>query len=183
MRKPLSALPLLTLSALLLGLAGCGDMYYQTRYIPVSSEDAFSMHERVTWSGDKEVYELPANPPAIDTLHRERVDCKTPGQKFKGQAMLGIYQPAMHGETGEIVAVGGLDKGPHPGNPFPPQKDYPVGVQGDAIDRGAREPIGLIPVGGADRGPYPFRGSGTDTIGSDAMGAYRDDQTFWCPPQ
>ncbi len=194
MRKPLSALRLLVpprrgpllvvvLSAMLLAVTGCGDMYYQTRYIPVSADDSFSLHERMTWSGDKEVYELPANPPAIDTLHRQRVDCKTPGQKFKGQTMLGIQDPGLHPETADVVAVGALDKGPFPGAAYPPQKDYPVGVPGDPIERGAREPIGLIPVGDGERGPFPFRGSGTETIPAQPVGAYRDDQTFWCPPQ
>jgi hypothetical protein len=165
---------------LALTLAGCGDMAYQTRYIPVSAESVYSPAERATWSGDREVYELPANPPAIDELHRQRIDCATPGQRFKPPPMAGIEDSHRHKETADPSLVARLNDDPEPGSPWGPQKDYPVAAWYEAEQRGAREQIGLVPVGVGDTGPWPFRGSGTETIPASSMAVYRTDQIDWC---
>jgi hypothetical protein len=168
------------LPALAVALCGCGNMAYQTRYIPVSAESVYSPAEQMTWSGDKEVYELPANPPAIDEAHRARVDCRTPGQKFKPVAVAGIEDRQKNKELADPSLIARLNDDPEPGSPFGPQKDYPVAAYYDAEQRGAREPIGLVPVGVGDQGPFPFRGSGTLTIPASPVAAYRTDQIDWC---
>jgi hypothetical protein len=182
MRPSLIALPLA--SIVVLGLAGCGDVYYQTRYIPPSVDDVYSTSERMTWSGDRQVYELPANPPAIDDLHRQRVDCKRPGQEFKPVAMVGLADAtARYQGPPDGMIVGGINDGPLPGNALPPMKGLPLAAWGDDRGMGARENIGVNPIGDSDHGPFPFRGSGTTTIPPNPLSAYRDDQTNWCPPR
>jgi hypothetical protein len=160
-------------------LAGCGDMYYQTRYIPVSAESVYSPSEQLTWTGDKQVYELPANPPALDELHRTRIDCKPPGQAFKPIAVVGIKDSERHREVGQPALVGGINSDPEPGLPFGPGKRLPVAAWMDADPQGARDRIGLIPVAGSDTGPFPFRGSGRVDPAM-PIAAYRSDQVDWC---
>jgi hypothetical protein len=178
MRSWLMALPLI------LGLTGCGDIYYQTRYIPLSAESVYTGTEQAFWTGDREVYELPANPPAIDDLHRERVDCKRPGQSFKPQRIVGTYDPDQrYAGPGENTVVGGLDLGPTPSRAPAVMKKPPVAALGDDYGNGAREGVGVTPVWGVEHDPQPFRGSGTNLNPVRPVAAYRDDQTDWCPPK
>lgn len=161
-----------------LGVVGCGDLYYQTRYIPVSSESTYSTAEQATWSGDREVYELPAAPPAIDGLHRERIECAKPGQRFKPQAMVGVGGEERHHRAGEPRAVAGVED-LSPGNPLPPAKGYPVAAWGDPDPKGARERIGQVPVGGKDTGPFPYNGESPNPVRP--VGG-QDHDRGWCPP-
>ncbi len=167
----------------LVALGGCGDIYYQTRYIPQSAESVYSGTEQAFWTGDREVYELPANPPAIDELHRARVDCKRPGQSFKSQTMVGLTDPdRRYDGTGDAILVGALDGGPAPAHGPLTIPKTAVSAMGDDYGSGARPGIGAIPVAASDHDPVPFRGSGTNLAPKRVVAAYRDDQTDWCPP-
>ncbi len=137
----------------------------------------------LTEAGDREVYELPANPPAIDELHRARVDCKRPGQSFKPQTMVGLADPdRRYDGTGDAILVGALDGGPAPAHGPLTIPKTAISAMGDDYGLGARPAIGAIPVAASDHDPVPFRGSGTNLAPKRAVAAYRDDQTDWCPP-
>lgn len=161
-----------------LSLTGCGDLYYQTRYIPVSADAAYSVAERSTWSGDREVYELPANPPAIGAEHRERRPCLPPEQRFKPTAMLGIYDETHQHEQGPVTPMAAY--GEAKGLPPKPMAAYPISGWYTAKVPGAKEPVGLIPVGVSAKGPYPFGASGRDRSDPPTMAAWRTDETSWC---
>jgi hypothetical protein len=172
---------LLALAAVSLALAGCGDEYYQTRYIPVSSESTYSAYEQAGWSGDREVYELPANPPAYGEMHRPRKDCLQPGQQFKPQTMAGITDEQHHDEIADVTPISATND-LSTGNPYPRPKDYPVAAWDEAKPAGAHEPTGVTQVGIDDRGPFPFRGSGTETIPANKVADWKDPEG-WCIDQ
>jgi hypothetical protein len=168
---------LLVVIPVLLALGGCGDEYYQTRYIPPSSDACFSLSARATWYGDRQVYELPADPPAIGTDHPRR-DCLPPGQVLPGPTIAGLEYGTSHQEVGEVVAISGTSEPPLAA--LPPLKNAAIYGWEEAREQGAHEPIGLIPVGNSYLGPNPYRGQGTDTVAPVDMAKYRDDQRNWC---
>ena len=168
-------------------LSSCANsVYYQTRYVPTSSEGAFSLGDRLFWTEESEVYELPANPPALasndDDEHRSRVDCKPPGQPFKanqigsgglseirGKSSVSSYQLAVLSEDP------GLPRAPGPGKPTP------ISGWHDEMLTGAREPAGLIPIAAYDDRPRSTPGSGINNIPANKM-ATIGDETGYCPP-
>lgn len=120
-------LPLLALPALLLALGGCSEsLYYDTRYVPTDVESTYSVSARIGWSGDREVYELPAAAPDIDNEQKARVRCAYPYQKFKPQTIAGMGLDQVHSSTdiGE-VAYGGYDDRIHPTGPTVPLHEAP----------------------------------------------------------
>jgi hypothetical protein len=157
-------------------LAGCGDPYYQTRYIPLSAEAVYSPTERAGWHGDREVYELPAHPPAVDST-RPRLACLEPDQAFKSQTMLGLRESdRVHdiADPEKIYAMGEeTAAGPKP------LKDYRLYAWSDDQEPGAKEHIGIRPVGVMEEGPSPFYG---ELEHSDApkVADWRDDESEWC---
>ena len=163
-------------------LSGCGDsmVYYQSRYVPASSDEAFSPASQLSWQGDHEVYELPAEPPAVDES-RPRVDCKQPAEVFKGQGMVGLTDdaPPYHDPNPPIrLANQGDDEMVAA---LPPVKATPVAKFGEMETVGAREPVGPTPVGGSAKGPFPFEASGKNNEPL-TMAATRDSDD-WCAPQ
>jgi hypothetical protein len=120
-------LPLLALPVLALALGGCSEsLYYDTRYVPTDVESSYSLSSRIAWSGDREVYELPAAAPDIDNEQKPRVRCTYPYQKFKPQTIAGMGLDQVHSSTdiGE-VAYGGFDDRIHPSGPTVPLHDAP----------------------------------------------------------
>lgn len=118
-------LPLLALPALL--LAGCSEsLYYDTRYVPTDIESTYSVSAQIGWSGDKQVYELPAAAPDIDGEHAERRRCAYPYQKLKPQTIAGMGADQVHSST-DIggVAYGGFDDRIHPTGPTVPLHSAP----------------------------------------------------------
>ncbi len=84
----------LPISVLTLGVlcTGCAEReQVKSRYVTTSVEDVFSPIDRVGWTGDRQVYELPAAPPAVADLHRART-CKKPGQQFKSPTMFNLVE-------------------------------------------------------------------------------------------
>ncbi len=174
---------LLFLGAVVLTFTGCGEsMYYQSRYAPTSVDDAYGWGSRWTWDGDKEVYALPANPPAVDELHRTRQDCQPPGQKFKPATVATV-------EWSKQATGGG---GPEP---YPAARlDEPgmVPIRGSLLDhprfamerpnpKGAHEPIVATKVGMSENAPQSTPGSGIkQNLTPYAPATYRSDEVIWC---
>ena len=180
--------PALSLLVPLLGLSGCADsVYYQTRYAPTSGEQAFGVGERWFWSEDDEVYELPANPPALAAgeegdEHRSRVDCRKPGQAFRANVVARGDGTEIHGH-GEAsrLTVARMDdslplaKGPGPETP------YTVAGWHDEARYGTRERTGVAPVAAYDDRPRSTPGSGLDRSSVNTLVVSGDD-SGWCPP-
>ena len=179
--------PALLVPCLLL-TGGCADnVYYQTRYAPTSGEDTYSFSERLFQSEDREVYETPANPPALasgeDDDHRSRVDCRKPGQDFKAGRVAAGGGTEIHGHgqsDGPPVARMEdeplLGRGPGPDTP-PKMADWH-----DAGTPGARERPGLVPVANYDTRPTSQVASGIGMRQAELLAGTREDAT-WCPPQ
>jgi len=167
--RPLCCLPVV------LALAGCGDEYYQTRYIPPSADASFTLASRSTWYGDKQVYELPAEPPAVG-IDRPRQDCIPPGGVIPDASIVGIRDTDAHVETGEVVTMAGTYE--EPMHSLPPGKEAPIYAYDDPHPPGPIEPTGAIPVAGTAQPPFP--GTYTQLIPPIPLAAYRTDQTLWC---
>jgi hypothetical protein len=179
--------PLVLPALVLCCLTGCANsVYYQSRYAPTSSSQSFGVGERIFWTEDKEVYELPANPPAISTdeedEHRSRRDCLQPGQNFKAPQVAsggGTEIRGLGGANGPKVAAmadeSGIHKAPGPGPA--------VAIAGweDEARYGTRERTFLVPVAG-NQGPITAApGSGINRIPPNRVAGIGDD-TGWCPP-
>ncbi|MBA3710098.1 MAG: hypothetical protein H0W83_14910, partial [Planctomycetes bacterium] len=148
------------------------------------ADSVYSASEQLTWNGDREVYELPANPPAIDDLHRSRVDCKRPGQAFKARSMVEIADHSdRYNGLAEVAMVGGQDNGPLPGRAPAALKATPIAAMDDAYGSGAPVHSHPMPVAAWNTDPTNFRGSGTSLYPVTPVAASRDDQTDWCPPR
>jgi hypothetical protein len=156
-------------------LTGCGDVYYQTRYIAPSAESLYSPAERVSWSGDLQVYELPSKPPAVDS-QRERKPCLPPNEMFKPQPMLGLQDHEHHLEYADLTDLSGW-KDTAPRGPKP-LKAYPLYAWYDAPQEGAKEPKGPLPIGLMDNGPWPHHTS--EYSDAPKMADWRDDERNWC---
>lgn len=157
-------------------LASCGDAYYQTRYVPVSVEDTYSVAARATWTGDREVYEIPAAPPAIDT-ERPRRPCLPPEQRFKPDPMLGLQESTHVHEVADVQPLAAMgDVTPHG---LPALKAPPIYAWMPAEGTGAHEPHYDHPVGVMDRGPVPFDIDHRHADGPRIAG-WRTDETDWC---
>jgi hypothetical protein len=179
---------LLAPAAALFLLAGCADsIYYQTRYAPTSSSGSFSIGERMFRTEDKEVYELPANPPALATEqedgHRSRIDCRRPGQAFKPNPIAGIEGDEIRGNPdGSVTPIARMSndlelaKSPGPGAP------QPLAGWQDEGRYGARERRDPPKVGGMEDRPASVSGSGTKVIAPNKIAAI-DNDTGWCPPK
>jgi len=171
----------LTALAMLM-MTGCGDstVYYQTRYVPTSSDEAFSPASQLGWSGDREVYELPAEPPAVDE-DRPRIDCKQPAEVFKGPTIVGLTDsaPAYPDPNPPIALARTGDEELQAG--LPPVKVLPIAKFGDPDVVGAREPVGVPPVASTDHGPFPVVSSGKNNPPLD-LAATRDSDD-WCAPK
>ncbi len=156
-------------------LSGCGDIYYQTRYVAPSTDSLYSATERASWSGDLQVYELPAKPPAVDD-GRERKPCLQPDQMFKVPPMLGIQDHEHVVEYADLTRISGWrdtsPKGP------PPIKPYRLYAWYDEPMIGAREPKDPLPIGDMARGPFPHHTS--EYSDTPKMADWRDDEHNWC---
>jgi hypothetical protein len=165
-----------------LTLAGCGNntIYYQTRYVPTSSDEAFSPASQLAWSGDREVYELPAEPPAVDE-DRPRIDCKQPAEVFKGQQIVGLTDNApAYPDPNPPIALARSGDEP-PSSALQPVKPLDLARFGDEDIVGAREPIGHPKVGITDPGPFPVVSSGKENPPLDL--AKTRDADDWCEPK
>lgn len=186
---PSVGLPLLGLTVLALAcLSGCGGdyLYYQTRYIPTSSEQSFSPSARWFRTEDREVYELPANPPALASVegqddHRARVDCKPPGPTFKPQP-LASYGPEQRRGRGEVDSPDMAQMAGPSGIPPAPKRREPGPQGGWQNERlyGPNESRRLTDVAQMDAGPHVPRNTDT-SISSDKMATTGPDDS-WCPP-
>ncbi len=91
MRLRILILPVAALALGVLG-TGCAEReQVKSRYVTTAVEDVFSPIDRAGWTGDRQVYEIPAAPPAVADLHRART-CKTPGQQFKSPTMFNLVE-------------------------------------------------------------------------------------------
>jgi hypothetical protein len=82
----------MVLPAALLGafLCGCAEREAaQAREVTTSVRDVFSPTEQLTWTGDREVYELPSSPPALDT---QRGRTCLPWAKFKPRQIFNFVE-------------------------------------------------------------------------------------------
>jgi hypothetical protein len=161
-------------------LGGCGGdrLYYQTRYIPTSSEQVYSITEQATWSGDHEVYELPAPPPDLNGEHRPRVNCAAPGPKFKVTAQVGLSDEADHSYfTPDHIPAGAYDEriqltGPTTAMHGPRTAAY----DNDPYAPGLPAKVDNGPVGCYDGRPQSITGAGTNTIPSNTANCTFHDQ-------
>jgi hypothetical protein len=179
---------LLAPAAALVLLAGCADsIYYQTRYAPTSSSGSFSLGERMFRTEDKEVYELPANPPALSTEtedgHRSRVECRRPGQAFKSDPIAGVEGDEIHGNpdgsvTKIAVMSNDLELAKSPG----PDAPQPLAGWHDEERYGTRERRDPPKVGAFEDRAQSVPGSGTKVIAPNKI-AVMDSDPGWCPPK
>jgi hypothetical protein len=148
-------------------LGGCSEsLYYETRYIPTDIESTYTVSARIGWSGDHEVYELPAAPPDIENDQAARVRCAYPYQKFKPYPIVAVHAEDVHSSTdiGQI-AYGSTDTRIHPTGPTVPLHEPP----NYATDSRPGEP-GIPPalmnpkIGMTDVRPRSTTGAGTDAI-------------------
>lgn len=150
-----------------LTLTGCGDRseraYYRSRYVPEHIDETYSPAKRAMWTGDSEVYELPASPPALAGDFTPRAECELPGPQFKSQTMVGLNSTVDGKSTLDGTAIGGMDKRPVPLgalDPLPGQRTggqagvYPVGVYTTNIP--------YQPAGDWDTRPRATRGEDID---------------------
>jgi hypothetical protein len=108
-------------------LGGCSEsLYYETRYIPTDIESTYSVSARASWSGDREVYELPAAPPDLASEAAPRQRCAYPYQKFKPVPIVSVHPDDVHSSTdiGQ-VQYGSTDTRVHPSGPTVPLHEPP----------------------------------------------------------
>lgn len=149
-------------------LSGCAEdrgerAYYRTRYVPENIDGTYTGIQRAQWKGDKEVFELPAAPPALDGEHYARVNCEKPGPRFKGQAMVGLGDEVRGDSRIELAAIGAMDTRPVPVGALDPLPGYAIGGMHDGAPHGIYDttmPKQDIAV--MDSRPRVIAGSGTD---------------------
>jgi hypothetical protein len=161
MLRLLALLPIVLLAS----CGGGGRAYYQTRYIPTSSETTFSSFERSMWTGDLSVYELPAAPPNYgDEEPRVRDCCATPGPKFKPQTMVAYGGEVKGSSQSDQVEIGGWDDRQLPAGGFKTQPPTEIGTQGyRAYARGTVESEPPTKIGQYDDRPKSVTGVGLDS--------------------
>lgn len=169
---------------------GCADnAYYQTRYMPTSSDESFSAGERLFWKEDAEVYDLPSRPPALaanevdaDDDHRPRIDCAPPGPKFQPERVAAGNGTEIRGNS----RVDGLKvaamRDNQTGVALPPDSAIRIIGWHEERERGARDDRPQDPVAGYDTRPQSVRGEGIDRGHVDTVAGMRDDEG-WCPPK
>jgi hypothetical protein len=165
-------------------LGGCSEgLYYQTRYIPTDIESTYSASEQLTWSGDRETYELPAAPPDLEGTHRPRVDCTYPYQKFKPIAVVGYgdERPRSSADIG-VITPGGTDDRIHPDGPTVAMAAPPVaGNDGRPQYRSDVPPALYSPAAGAgDQRPHSTTGAGTNAIPVNPAGGWNSHANPYC---
>ncbi len=169
-------------------LGGCANnAYFQTRYLPTSSEETYSSSQRLFWSEDTQVYDLPSKPPALasevgaDDDHRARIDCAKPGPEWKADRVATGNGTAIQGRS----QVDGLPLvGIHEergGVPLPPERLAPTGAWHDERVLGARDTRAHEPISGYDQRPLPVPGEGINRNNHGLVAGMRDDEG-WCPP-
>ncbi len=176
-----------SLLMLAIALGGCADnAYYQSRSMPTSSEESFGFGERLFWRGDKEVYELPARPPAReqneDETHRSRVDCQPPGQHFLPVTIASIHDE----KPGHIQApvsgpIGGYDDRPRIPADRTPGKASSLVAWEEVHQVGAREPLPQQGIGGYDDRQQSQRASGSQNMPATKISALGEPEG-WCAP-
>ena len=141
----------------LMVIAGCGNpserAYYQTRYVPTSSEVAYSSSERAKWKGDLSVYELPAAPPDLDNEALPRNECAKPGPQFKAQQVVGLHDDHDGTDIADIQDPGGWDKRPVPVGALRPLPGYEPGIQRGPDVGGIPQPNWYTKTGDWDKRP------------------------------
>ncbi len=174
---------LLPLCAVVLAVAGCSSSgeraYYQTRYIPSSGDALYSASEKSRWRGDHQVYELPANAPALGEDHRVRRDCVRPGPGFPVNGKVAYRDIPRGGGEVALQEAGGFDGRPDRG--LGPQTKDPelVARMGDIPPGGLPQRNFHTQTGAYDRRAHP--GTGPDTGPAQAIGAARDqDKWDYC---
>lgn len=163
---------LLRLAAPLLLLAGCGDdAYYVTRSMPTSSADTWGTTARLFRGETAEVYELPAQPPAVDGPPA-RGPARAPGQRFPAFPLVAQGDPpARYDARQPAQPVGALDDAIVLA-PVRPLARTPIAAWHPAAEAGVREPIGVRPVGAGEDGPRSQPGSGLDRIPAQPAGGW-----------
>jgi hypothetical protein len=163
------------------GCSGRNDAVYTTRQMPTSSEDAYASMAKRTWSEDNEVYELPAQPPAIDDLHRPRAVCASPGQRMKPITIGGVANP-MYVNRGHSLPLntGRMSDRPDPLPLIPLKPLSPVAAFGYEEPIGAREPVQTLPVAAYDDRPRSQASSGVGRRLIDEALARTAEANVWC---
>jgi hypothetical protein len=165
-------------------IAGCGDpaarAYYQTRYVPTSSETVFSATERAKWRGDLSVYELPAAPPDLDGEALARNECAKPGPKFKAAPVVGLHGETPASGQADLQVPSGMDKRPVPVGALGPLPGYAIAAQRGPDVAGLPQHNLMTTVGDWDtRQPTP----GINVRAPQPMGLMRPaDKADYCLP-
>ena len=169
-------------------LGGCANnAYYQTRYMPTSSEETYSASQRLFWREDSQVYDLPSNPPALaseagaDDDHRVRADCAMPGPEWKTDRLAAGNGAAIQGRSQvDGVPLVSIHE-ERVGVPLSPERLAPTGGWHDERILGARDTRVHEPISGYDQRPIPVPGEGINRQSYGLVAGMRDDQN-WCPP-
>jgi len=171
-------------------LAGCGAdrgerAYYRSRYVPENVDGTYTGIQRAQWKGDKEVFELPAAPPALDGEHYARVNCDKPGPQFKGQSMVGLGDEVRGNSRIELADLGGMDTRPVPVGALDPLPGYAIGGMHDGAPRGVyNTTMPKQDIADMDRRPRVIAGSGTDVREPPVDAVIRDmDKDDYCLPE
>jgi hypothetical protein len=163
------------LAALL--LAGCGGGGADAAARPIPNQGAsFSW---VSGGGSGGAYELPANPPAIEDEHRSRT-C-APGQLFQPVAIIGVGEdPGRPLAVSRATPLATLDDWRPIGTDRRPGPTALVTVEHEGESLVPRTPI--RPLGASDPRPSTVTGSVLDERPEPTVGAYRQDEEWWCDP-
>lgn len=157
---------LLLIPALAL-LGGCSEsLYYETRYIPTDIESTYTVSARASWSGDREVYELPAAPPDLDSEQGPRKRCAYPYQKFKPLPIVAVHPDEVHSSTdiGQ-VQYGSTDTRIHPTGPTKLLHEPPSYATDSRPGEPGIPPALMNPkIGMTDTRPHSTTGVGTNEI-------------------
>ncbi|MCS6970684.1 MAG: hypothetical protein RMM29_01120 [Planctomycetota bacterium] len=165
---------LCALAAAVLILAGC-DPAVQARQPPTSVDQAFGPFAWRSPDVPRQVYELPAERPALDPRDAQPRTCRRPGPRFPPSPLVGLradeqtmhYQPA--------IPLVGWQEPPLPAPPPLPggrlfgwREEAPPGPKEPIATRS--EPLRLQPGRSLSRAePIP-------------LVAYRRDEYSWCNP-
>ncbi len=164
-------------------LGGCSEsLYYETRYIPTDIDSSYSVASQATWSGDREVYELPAAPPDLESEQAARVRCTYPYQKFKPTPIVAIHPDDVHSSTdiGQ-VQYGSTDTRVHPSGPTVPLHDSPYFATDSRPNNPGIPPALNNPkVGMTDDRPHSATGAGSNAIPAIPASGWNENFNPYC---
>lgn len=159
------------LAVIVVALVGC-DPAVQSRYQPTSVDEVFGALPRVS-GVEAAMFELPAAPPAIDTIDLPKRACRPPGVTQKPTDMVGLQESRYHLRTVEPTLM--VASSEPPMRSPPPSPAYRIASWDQHQEVGAKESI-ATPIEPSTLQP----GRSIQRNEPILYGAYRRDVYSWC---